>query len=232
MDPSFEAQLQEGDVVFTERDASLLEAIHEQGSLNKAATALGRSYSRCQKRIDTLEEAFGTLVERTRGGTGGGGSRVTEAGQELLARFERLQTGFAAAAEVTETVFSGTVTDRSGEIAEVETAAGAIRALVPLGSEQVQVGIRADAVTLHAPEEAPAADGTSARNRFEGVVESVRDGENVGQVAIDVGAERLLSVLVTATSRERLDLDPGRRVVATFKATGARCTDWKRRAEE
>ncbi|AKH97466.1 TOBE domain-containing protein [Halanaeroarchaeum sulfurireducens] len=232
MDPSFEAQLQEGDVDFTERDASLLEAIHEQGSLNKAATALGRSYSRCQKRIDSLEDAFGTLVERTRGGPGGGGSRVTEAGRELLARFERLQTGFAAAAGVTETVFSGTVTDRSGEIAEVETAAGPIRALVPPGSEQVQVGVRADAVTLHAPEEAPAADGTSARNRFDGVVESVRDGENVGQVAIDVGAETPLSVLVTATSRERLGLEPGCQVVATFKATAARCTDRKRRADE
>lgn len=229
MDPSFEAKLREGDVVFRQRDATLLEAIDEYGSLNKASTALGRSYSRCQQRIDTLA-AFGTLVERTRGGPGGGGSRVTDAGEALLARFDRLQTGFGAVAEVTETVLSGTVTDRNGEIAEVETAAGPIMAIVPPTSEEVAVGIRADAVTVHAPEEAPPADGTSARNRFEGVVESETSGKNVGQIAINIGAEAPLSALVTATSRERLGLGPGRQVVATFKATAARATDREHRS--
>lgn len=222
MDPSFEAQLQAEDVVFARRDAELLEAIDEAGSLNKAAAALGRSYSRCQKRVDALEDAFGPLVERTRGGAGGGGSRLTDEARTLLARFERLETGFAAVAEVAETVIEGVVTDREGEIAAVETAAGRVRALVPPGAEEVAIGIRADAVTLHSPDEAPPADGTSARNRFEGTVVSVKTGENVGQVAIDVGAETPLTVLVTATSRERLGLEPGRAVVATVKATAAR----------
>jgi molybdate transport system regulatory protein len=225
MDPSFEAQLQAGDVVFARRDAELLEAIDEAGSLNKAAADLGRSYSRCQKRVDALEDAFGPLVERTRGGSGGGGSRLTTEGRTLLARYERLETGFAAVAEVEETVIEGVVTDRDGEIAEIETDAGPMRALVPPGAKQVQVGIRADAVTLHDPAEAPPAGGTSARNRFEGTVTAVTAGENVGQVTVDVGAESPLSVLVTATSRERLSLEPGRAVVATFKATAARCTD-------
>ncbi|MBS3760120.1 MAG: TOBE domain-containing protein [Halodesulfurarchaeum sp.] len=225
MDPSFEAQLREGDVVFTERDATLLEAIREHGSLNRAAEALGRSYSRSQKRLGALEAAFGTLVERTRGGPGGGGSQVTEEGKALLNRFERLETGYAAVASVTETVIEGTVIDREGEIAEIETAAGPIRALVPPGSEQVQVGIRADAVTLHDPAEVPPTVGTSARNRFDGSVESVTPGENVGQVAVDIGAETPLRALVTARSRDRLGLEPGRDVVVTFKATSAQCTE-------
>ena len=224
MDPSFEAQLQEDEITFDERDAALLEAIREEGSLNLAAQSLGRSYSRSQNRLDELEDAFGTLVERTRGGAGGGGSQVTEEGETLLVRFERLETGYAAVAEVTETVIEGTVTDRDGEIAEIDTAAGPIRALVPPGSDQVQIGIRADAVTLHDPAEAPDAAGTSARNRFEGRVESVTAGENVGQVAVDIGAGTPLRALVTARSRERLGLDAGRTVVATFKATSARCT--------
>ncbi len=225
MDASFEAQLREAGVTFGERDASLLEAIREEGSLNLAAQSLGRSYSRCQNRLDELESAFGTLVERTRGGPGGGGSTVTEGGESLLARFDRLQTGYAAVAEVTETILEGTVSSRDGEIAEIETAAGTIRALVPPGSEHVRVGIRADAVTLHAPQDAPPAGGTSARNRFEGTVESVTAGENVGQVAVDIGAETPLWALITERSRERLELEPGRRVVATFKATTARCTN-------
>jgi molybdate transport system regulatory protein len=224
MDPSFEAQLREGEVAFTARDAALLEAIREQGSLNKAAAELGRSYSRCQKRVKTLEGAFGTLVERTRGGAGGGGSRVTEAGEALLERFERLETGYAAVAEVSETVLSGRVTDRDGEIAEIETDAGPIRALVPPGVTDVKVGVRADAVTLHEPKDAPRAGGTSARNRFAGTVESVTTGENVHQVAVDIGAGTPIAALVTETSRERLDLRPGSDVVVTFKATAARCT--------
>jgi molybdate transport system regulatory protein len=192
--------------------------------LNRAAETLGRSYSRSQKRLGELEAAFGSLVERTRGGPGGGGSRVTEDGENLLERFERLETGYAAVAEVTKTVLEGTVTARNGEIAEIETAAGPVRALVPPGSDEVRVGIRADAVTLHAPEDAPPAGGTSARNRFEGRVESVTAGENVGEVVVDVGADVPLRALVTARSRERLELEPGRRVVATFKATATRCT--------
>ncbi|MFB6109997.1 MAG: TOBE domain-containing protein [Halodesulfurarchaeum sp.] len=224
MDPSFEAQLREGEVVFTARDAALLEAIREQGSLNQAAAELGRSYARSQKRITALEDAFGTLVERSRGGAGGGGSRVTEAGEALLERFERLETGFAAVAEVTETVLSGTVTARDGEIAEIETDAGSIRALVPPGVTDVSVGVRADAVTLHDPTDAPHASGTSARNRFEGTVTTVTTGENVHQVEVDVGAATPIAALVTETSRERLDLQPGTEVVLTFKATAARCT--------
>lgn len=224
MDPSFAAQLREDGVVFTERDVTLLEAIEAEGSLNKAASALGRSYSRCQKRIDELESAFGPLVERTRGGPGGGGSRVTEAGRELLGRFERLETGYAAVGEVDETILEGTVTARNGEIAEIETAAGPMRALVPPATEDVLIGIRADAVTLHAPDDAPPAGGTSARNRFSGVVESVTAGENVGQVGVDIGAEAPLQALVTARSRDRLALEPGKGVVATFKATATRCT--------
>ncbi|MFP4530618.1 MAG: TOBE domain-containing protein [Halodesulfurarchaeum sp.] len=228
MDANFEAQLREDGVTFGERDASLLEAIREEGSLNLAAQTLGRSYSRCQNRLDQLEAAFGTLVERTRGGSGGGGTTVTAGGEALLARFERLRTGFSAVAEVTETVLEGQVTSRDGEIAEIETEAGTIRGLVPPGSDRVRVGIRADAVTLHAPEEAPPAGGTSARNRFPGTVESVTAGERIHQVNVDVGAGTPLVALVTEKSRARLGLEPGRAVVATFKATAARCTDRER----
>lgn len=224
MDPGFEAELREEEVTFTAADASLLEAIAATGSLNRAAAELGRSYSRAQKRLGTLEEAFGTLVERTRGGTGGGGSQVTTAGRELLARFERLEQGYESVASVAETVLAGTVEERDGELGVVATEAGPISAIVPPGADNVQVSIRADAVTLHAALEAPPSGGTSARNQFDGEVVSVTPGEAVARVAVDVGASTPLLALVTADSKERLDLRPGRAVVATFKATATRCT--------
>ncbi|MFB6070129.1 MAG: TOBE domain-containing protein [Halanaeroarchaeum sp.] len=224
MDAAFEAQLRAGEVTFEAADAELLEAIDEEASLNAAADSLGRSYSRAQKRLNALEDAFGPLVERHRGGRGGGGTTLTEQGHALLAAFERLATGYASVAETEETVLRGTVASRDGELAVVETDAGPLRAIAPRGASEVQVSIRSDAVTLNEPADAPPAGGTSARNRFDGTVAAVEEGEAICRVAVDVGAADPLLTLVTRESLERLDLAPGRDVVVTFKATATRCT--------
>ncbi|MFB6085615.1 MAG: TOBE domain-containing protein [Halodesulfurarchaeum sp.] len=224
MDAGFAAQLRADDVEFTERDANLLRAVDEIGSIHKASDELGRSYSRCHQRVTALEEAFGTLVERQRGGSDGGGSTLTDQAHELLATFERLQTGFSSVAETKEAVLEGTVLDRTGELGVVETEAGEVRAIVPAKGESVQVGLRADAVTLHDPEDVPAENATSARNRFDGRVSDIEEGEVISQVTLDVGAESPLFALVTENSKEKLGLDPGTQIVASFKATATRAT--------
>jgi len=230
MDPTVDAQLRADGVAFTAADAALLRAVDEDGSVSEAAERLGRSRSRALDRIGALEDAFGSLVERRRGGASGGGSDLTDAARTLLARFDRLQAALAGAACVTECVFDGTVTEREGELGTVETDAGTVRALIaddrsqvpPDVGEAVQVSIRSDAVTLHAPAEVPPADGTSARNRFEGTVSDVDLGTAIATVSIDVDGPEGLVVLVTRDSLERLDIEPGSAVVATFKATETR----------
>lgn len=224
MDAGFDAQLRAESVEFTQRDASLLEAVDEIGSIHKAADELGRSYSRSHQRITTLEEAFGTLVERQRGGTDGGGSTLTENAQELLSRFERLRTGYSSVAETIEAVLEGTVLRRTGELGTVTTAAGQVRAIVPPNTDTVQVGLRADTVTLHDPDESPTESATSARNRFEGRVHTIDRGDTISLVSVSVGAEEPLYALITEESRERLELEPGRQIVASFKATATRAT--------
>jgi molybdate transport system regulatory protein len=219
--PAFEARLHADGVEFGGRDAALLRAVGEHGSLNAAAAALGRSYSRAHQRLGDLEEAFGPLVERTRGGAGGGGSTLTDRARALLARFDRLRAEFTGVAEAAETVVEGRVVERTGELAVVETAVGRVRALTPPEAETVQVALRADAVTLHGPEDAPPAGGTSARNRLEGVVRAVDVGEAVATVDVDVGG-LALTALVTVESVERLGLAPEAPVVVTFKATATR----------
>jgi len=223
MDPdaAFDAHLTEGGVRFTERDADLLRAIREAGSLNGAADALERSYSRSQQRVVELEDAFGELVERQRGGSGGGGSSLTETAEALLAEFERVEAEFSGVAEVAETVLAGTVVEREGELGTVETEAGLVRALVPAGAERVCLAVRADAITLHAPESVPESE-TSARNRFAGEVRDIVTGEAVARVVVDIGADTDLTVLVTRTSIDTLALAPGDPVVASFKATATR----------
>lgn len=227
MEPSFDTFLGVGDVAFGERDVALLEAIDEYGSLNRAAGELGRSYARVQQRVVELEDAFGPLVERTRGGAGGGGSQLTQDAHDLLVRFERIRVAASGVAQAEETILSGRVMQRDGELATVETDTGPVRALVPPDAERVELSIRSDAVTLTAPGQTPEPTGTSARNRFEGTVERLDPGEAIAHVAIDVGVEDPLVALVTLSSVEKLGLEEDMSVVVTFKATATRgvCVD-------
>ncbi|KAA9398980.1 LysR family transcriptional regulator [Haloarcula sp. CBA1130] len=217
-----EVQLGQGDVALTARDRTLLQAVAAHGSLNSAADALGRSYAHAQRRIVELEDAFGPLVDRSRGGSGGGGSELTDTAEQLLARFQRLQAEFDGVATAAETVLRGTVVDRDGELATVETSPGTVRAIVDTKAspgDAVEVGIRADTVTLNAPPEAPEPTGTSARNRFAGTVANVDEGTSIALVSLAVEPDTTLSALVTDTSLDKLDITVGADLVASFKAT-------------
>ncbi|MBL8352332.1 MAG: TOBE domain-containing protein [Burkholderiaceae bacterium] len=70
---------------------ALLKAVAEQGSITQGAQAVGISYKGAWDAIDAMNELAGEpLVERTSGGRGGGGTRLTDHGQRLVARFEQL----------------------------------------------------------------------------------------------------------------------------------------------
>ncbi|WP_336342787.1 TOBE domain-containing protein [Halalkalicoccus ordinarius] len=219
-----ETRLAVGDVAVDARDVELLRTIDEHGSIHAAAEALERSYAHAQRRVVELEEATSPLVERRRGGSGGGGSTLTDDARELIARFERLETAADGLTATEETVLSGRVIERDGELGTVECGPGRVRALVPPAGDAVEVAIRSDAITLTAPEDAPSAEETSARNRFSGTVEEVDAGEAVARVGVDVGAETPVVALVTLASVRSLGLEPGREVVASFKATATRAT--------
>ena len=214
------AALVSGDVEFDARDAALLRAIQRTGSVARAAEALGRSRARALTRLETLEAAFGAGVERQRGGSDGGGSRLTEEATALLARFSRLQAALSATATVSETVLRGTVTAVDGELATLSTGVGPVQGRHDGAStgSTLQARIGADAVTLVAPDSDPSPDATSARNRRTGTVSSLDRGETVATVRIHVDGTTFRP-LVTNDSADRLDLSPGRAVVLTWKAT-------------
>ncbi|WP_433634035.1 TOBE domain-containing protein [Halomicrococcus sp. NG-SE-24] len=219
----FDTYIGSDGVALDARDVALLQAIDSNGSLNAAADDLGRSYGHSQRRIVELEEAFGSLVERQRGGTNGGGSTLTETAEKLLAQFERAQTGFKGVAEITENVLTGTITERDGELATVETTAGLLRALIPQDSDgEVELMLRADAVTVNDPADVPLPENTSARNRFNGTIVDIEDGERIHRIAVDINADDPLAVIITEDSREKLGLAEGSEVVVSFKATAIR----------
>lgn len=230
MDATVDAQLRADGVSFTAADAKLLRAVADTGSVSGASETLGRSRARALNRIETLEETFGSLVERQRGGATGGGSELTSTARTLLARFDRLQVTLAGTANVEECVLHGTVTERNGELCVVTTDAGEVRARLadrpardqPEVGSRVQVGVRSDAVTLHTPSDAPGSDVTSARNRFEGTVVDIRPGTTIGTVTVEIGTAEPVVALLTDESLDRLNLSPGDPIVASFKATATR----------
>lgn len=210
-------------VEFDERDATLLREIGETGSVAKASTELGRSRARALSRIDELEGVFGGLVERQRGGSGGGGSTLTANAAGLLNQYERLQVALSATARIPETVLEGVVSSVSGELADVTTEVGTVRGLhdgLRLG-DAVQVRIGADSCTLLDPAADPDPDSTSARNHLSGTISEIQQGQTVFTVGIDVGGT-VFRTLVTEDSADRLGLAIGRAVVLTWKATATR----------
>ncbi len=79
--------------------ADLLEAIRETRSLTAAASRFGMSYKRCWSLVQELNASFRQpLVETEKGGTGGGGgARLSELGEHVLARYRQMEADAEAA---------------------------------------------------------------------------------------------------------------------------------------
>lgn len=76
--------------------AELLERIDRCGSIAAAGREMGMSYKRAWQLIGTLNAMFrDPLVDSTRGGPGGGGAILTDAGRDVL-RLYRAFEGEAA----------------------------------------------------------------------------------------------------------------------------------------
>lgn len=209
-------------VTIDRRDLDMLEAIDRHGSMHKAADALGRSYARLQNRVVEIEEAVGPITERRRGGSGGGGTELTRTARELRQQFDRHEAELDGVAQVTESVFTGTVRDRTGELGTVDTEIGSILAVIPDDASDVQVTVRSDAVVLTDPDEAPRSDGTSLRNQFTGAVADVESGDAITRVTIEFADDGTIQALITNASADRLGVEAGRTITASFKATAAR----------
>ncbi len=80
--------------------AELLERIARCGSIAAAGREMGMSYKRAWMLIETLNAMFREpLVERVRGGPGGGGAELTPAGQEVLALYRAIVAEAEAAGQ-------------------------------------------------------------------------------------------------------------------------------------
>lgn len=82
---------------------ALLAHIAEQGSITRAAKSAGMSYKAAWDAIDELNNLASTpLVERSVGGRGGGGARLSAEGLRVLRLYQKLQVLQAQVLEATE----------------------------------------------------------------------------------------------------------------------------------
>jgi len=85
----------EGEPVFGQGRDTLLRLIQTTGSINAAAKEMGIPYRKAWTYLDAMEKRLGIpLVERQKGGAGGGTSSLTPQAETLLRKFDLLQEGF------------------------------------------------------------------------------------------------------------------------------------------
>lgn len=76
----------------------LLESVAHTGSLTAAAADCGMSYKRAWVLLKAANEIFAApLIEMSRGGRGGGGARVTTAGEAVVAAYREAERAATAA---------------------------------------------------------------------------------------------------------------------------------------
>lgn len=98
--PVVKLRLAKEDIFFGPGAARLLELVDETGSIQVACTRMELSYSKGSRIIKNTEKALGfKLLERWTGGSGGGGSRLTEEGRKLLRCYEELSGKVQQSAE-------------------------------------------------------------------------------------------------------------------------------------
>lgn len=88
---SVQVRLAKDGIFFGPGKARLMEYIEKTGSMQEACLEMGLSYSKGARMIKTAEKQLGfNLLERRIGGSGGGGSRLTDEGRDLLNKYRQL----------------------------------------------------------------------------------------------------------------------------------------------
>lgn len=169
---------------------ALLEAIGNTPSITAAARSVGLSYKAAWDAVEAMNNlSEQPLVERSVGGKGGGGARLTARGAQLVATFRAVEHENSQFIERVNSRIAG-------------TGAGA--------------GIDADAdlkiiARLNMQ--------TSARNHFAGKIVRIQTGAVNDEVELALsGGDRIVAIL-THHSVEQMDLKVGADAIALVKAS-------------
>jgi molybdate transport system regulatory protein len=92
----------------------LLAQIDKTGSISAAGRAMGMSYKRAWGLVEEMNAAFRMpLVHSARGGSGGGGATLTEAGVTVLRAYQSMVKATVAACTPDIAIIAGLLADMS-----------------------------------------------------------------------------------------------------------------------
>lgn len=175
----------------------LLEAIAEHGSITRAAAAVPLSYKAAWDALEAMNNVSPSpLVERSTGGRQGGGTRLTDAGRELVAMYRAVER-------------------------EQQVSLDRLGGLSPGKQRTVRRTSAPNAPDVQAMQALlrRMAVRTSARNQFVGTVTRLRAGKVGVEVNLELDAQTSIVAGVTRDSANALDLRPGGAVMAIVKAS-------------
>ncbi len=225
---------------------ALLQHIAEQGSITRAAKSAGLSYKAAWDTIDELNNlAQKPLVERSIGGKGGGGAKLSIEGERVLRLYQRLQVIQAQVLEAAEDAgdldllgrlmlrtsarnqLHGTVVgiDSHGrnDRVRLELPAGlALQAQITHDSTlrlELEIGTQVVALIKAGWLEllAPQATATPGHNYLDGIVENILEDENgPSEVRIALPNGQTLCALSAPEKLAALGLTGGSAVRAQF----------------
>lgn len=222
---------------------ALLRQVAEQGSITRAAKAAGLSYKAAWDAIEELNNLAGqALVERSVGGKGGGGARLSATGERLLQlyrRLERLQAQLIDAAEQDDDLaLLGRLMLRTSARNQLS---GRVSAIQPQGrNDLIEIALGDDnllqaQITHDSTERLELAVGSpvvalfkagclqlgeAAGDALRGAVEQVlAGGDDPCEVRIALPGGQRLCALVEAAQLQALGLAPGRTAHARVAPT-------------
>jgi len=225
---------------------ALLQHIAEQGSITRAAKSAGMSYKAAWDAIDELNNlAQKPLVERSVGGRGGGGAKLSAEGERVLRLYQRvqaLQTQILEAAEHDSdldllnrlTLRTSARNQLLGRIVAITRQGHNDQIRLQLADEvfisaqvthdstlrlELAIGIEVVALIKAGWLELRANDAieTSGNNCLHGQIDAIIDAQNgPGEVRIVLPSGQTLCALATPAQLQALKLKTGSPVLATF----------------
>lgn len=236
-----------------EKRIELLMAIKKTGSINKAAKEVPMSYKSAWETIEAMNNlSINPIVQKEIGGSGGGGTKLTEYGENLLKTYHLLkeeQKKFVENLNRIVDINNGTlktIRRLSMQISARNQITGIVEAIemgtvnaevhIKLKSKNILVSIITNTAVqnldLKVGDEVIAIIKSSnvfistdenlqlsARNKFQGIVDSINQGGINSEIVIDIGNGDKIVAIITTSSVNNLNIKEKSKVGAIIKAS-------------
>lgn len=207
-------------VSLNNKKSRLLQCIDQCGSIVKASNETGIPYRTALKNIEIMENELGSpIIVTKRGGKGGGGSsKLTPSGEEILHKFMKMNRILKKHVEVNEIEGKISSIDQKEKVMYVtlnkeKIVLSALKGFKVGDTVLILISPIDIFVTLN-PQE------SSVRNMLEGNITEMRFKNDMVRLNVDID-NIPIKADITELSRKKLNLNLGETIFIGFKAVSA-----------